>query len=128
MHGVLHTITHAEWAAVQRSEGVGSSQHGYQVVRVRCSCYSGATVEAETLRAAPSALHLGRRALPSARYLGLLLEGALAMWGLQQHGPSLVTRRCSWHLCQCPTPCTQLLAGRACCYMVAISTRLRAHN
>jgi hypothetical protein len=46
------------------------------VVSVQCRLASGAVVEAQTLRAAPAALHVGRQAAPSARYLGLLLEGA----------------------------------------------------
>ncbi|KAF8072515.1 CDC14A [Scenedesmus sp. PABB004] len=77
VHGVLFRISAAEWERVKATEGVGSSAVGYQVVPVRCRLYAGGEASALTLRGAPASLHAaGRRVQPSARYLGLVREGA----------------------------------------------------
>ncbi len=39
LHGVVHVISRDEWAAICRSEGVGSSTAGYQLVEVQCELY-----------------------------------------------------------------------------------------
>eukprot|EP00879_Flechtneria_rotunda_P010973 GHRR01011466.1.p1 GENE.GHRR01011466.1~~GHRR01011466.1.p1 ORF type:complete len:352 (+),score=125.71 GHRR01011466.1:318-1373(+) len=78
VHGVLHRITRLQWDFIKATEGVGSSDVGYQVATVQCQLYDGiTTTPALTLRSANASMHPEyRQALPSQRYLQLLQEGA----------------------------------------------------
>lgn len=69
VHGVAYVIADDDWRFVLRSES------GYDVERVTLRrCSDGAAVDAVTL--VYPATDLGTELLPSARYLGLLTEGA----------------------------------------------------
>lgn len=80
VHGVLHRLRLSDWQQVMATEGVGGSagrEEGYHVVEVECQAYDGRAVRALTLEARGSSLHPdSRAATPSARYVGLLRDGA----------------------------------------------------
>jgi hypothetical protein len=72
-HGLVHTLRPADWLRLCASEGV---PFAYTAVPVRLERYDGVALHAWSLRAtrppSPSAAPLR----PSARYLGLIREGA----------------------------------------------------
>jgi cation transport regulator ChaC len=69
-HGVLHLITSQEFAVLDRTEGVGNGYYGR--VAVRAIVCDARHVDSWTYVSSHGVL--GRK--PSARYMGLLLDGA----------------------------------------------------
>ncbi|KAK2080220.1 hypothetical protein QBZ16_000073 [Prototheca wickerhamii] len=92
VHGVAYCLTPSVWGYICVTEGAaGTRSSDYTIVPVRVATYDGRVLEALTLTTSPSARRraqvfarwrwergLGRRLLPSQRYLGMIRGGARA--------------------------------------------------
>ncbi|KAL3148968.1 hypothetical protein ABBQ32_001824 [Trebouxia sp. C0010 RCD-2024] len=78
VHGVVHQISQQDMAQICKTEGgAASADHGYYVEYVTCQLYNGETMPAVALLTHPSSfMRRDKPALPSERYLRILLRGA----------------------------------------------------
>jgi hypothetical protein len=74
-HGVVHTLTLADWNQIVRTEGGGGFAPGYLAVEVNVTTYSGKTLRAWTLKTHPLSKTV-TRFFPSQRYKTLCVKGA----------------------------------------------------